>query len=249
RALAEAFGARSADALALVQGNVGIQLPLADIFAALPSHAALIVHDAHLLTDEAWAGRALWALRARMQRPDPPGLVLLSRPWHTEPLVGLDGPFFGFARLIGLPIPSADDWAMATDYTIKPEALNWLLRQTRGVPRTTLAVLEQLPPSDREERTQAELEAAWLAHARDAGEAAAAVRGLVRGLHRFAPRLLRAIAAGEPVYPSVPGARPDAIAKALGRMRDHDVIYQPGPRRWLVADPALVPHLASGRAR
>jgi hypothetical protein len=31
-------------------------------------------------------------------------------------------------------------------------------------------------------------------------------------------------------------------------MRDHDVIYQPRPRSWVVADPALEPHLAVARS-
>jgi hypothetical protein len=31
-------------------------------------------------------------------------------------------------------------------------------------------------------------------------------------------------------------------------MRDHDVIYQPRRRKWQIADPALVPHLASDEA-
>jgi hypothetical protein len=247
RALASAFGARAADALAIAEGRKKGTLPFSEIFAAIPSQAAVIVHDAHLL-EAPWAARSLWALRARVQQPNRPGLVLLTRPWDTDVLVGIDAPFFGFARLLSLPIPSVSDWARVTDYKIHPPELDWLLAQTRGLPRTTLAVLERLSPSEGEERTEAELEAAWKAQVRGSRDAALAVRRLVGGIHQLAPRLLRAIASGARVYSSVPEARTDAIAAALRAMRDHDVIYQPRARQWVVADPALVPHLASARA-
>ena len=247
RALVQAFGGRAGDALALTQGNDAITFSFAEIFRAMPSHTALIVHDAHLLAAP-WADRSLWALRARIQEANRPGLILLTRPWHTEALVGVDAPFYGFAQVLGLPVPDATRWAEETEHRIPPSPLGWLLERTRGLPRTTRAVLDLLEPTDRDERTQAELETAWRIYVRCSRSAGAAVRELVRGLHPLAPRLLRAVASGDRVYSSAPGARTDAIAAALRMMRDHDVIYQPGPRRWIIADPALVPHLAARRS-
>jgi hypothetical protein len=93
-----------------------------------------------------------------------------------------------------------------------------------------------------------DIPAARRTHVHESRRVADEVWRLAHGLHPYAPRLLTATAAGERVYASVPDARTDAIAAALRVMRDYDVIYQPRPRRWLVADAALVPHLAARRA-
>jgi hypothetical protein len=118
--------------------------------------------------------------------------------------------------------------------------LEWLLKQTRGLPRPTFAVLDRA-------RNERDLHAAWRAHVHESGRLGNEMRRLAHGLHPYAPRLLAAVAADEPVYASVPGARTDAIATALRVMRDADLIYQPRPRKWVVADPAVVSHLAASR--
>jgi hypothetical protein len=60
-----------------------------------------------------------------------------------------------------------------------------------------------------------------------------------RAAHPLGPRLLVAVARGEPPYPAVPDAKPARVAHALRRLRDHDLAYQPEPRTWRLADPAL----------
>jgi hypothetical protein len=111
-------------------------------------------------------------------------------------------------------------------------------RPHAGLPRVTLAILDRVRPDS-------DIPAAWRARVNESGRVAHESRRLEYGLHPYAPRLLTAIAADDRVYRSVPEARSDTVAAALRAMRDHDLIYQPRPRRWLVADPALVPHLAA----
>ena len=237
RLVVGAFGPRAERALAIANDPAAPALPIAEIFEALPGDAALVVHDAHLLAAP-WAERALWALRSRAQTADPPYVALLSRRWHHPKLVGSDAPFFGFGQTLELPVPGLSEWAALVEPRVGEEALRWLLDQTRGLPRPTLAVLERAVSAE------VDVHDAWRAHVHESERLALTVRRLVHGLHQYAPRLLTAIAAGDPVYRSVPDARTDAIAAALRAMRDHDVIYQPQRRKWVVADPALVPHLA-----
>lgn len=238
RLVADAFGARAEHALAIADRRDVPLLPMAEILEAVPGDAALLVHDAQVLA-EPWAERTLWALRARAHAPDRAVMLLLTRPWHRGAVLGPDAAFFGFGQALDLPIPGFSEWVAFTGPNVPADELRWLLDQTRGLPRPTLAVLERALSAD------VAVHEAWRAHVRESERVAVTARRLVHGLHQYAPRLLTAIAAGDPVYRSVPEARTDAIAAALRAMRDHDVIYQPRRRKWVVADPALVPHLAA----
>jgi hypothetical protein len=239
--VAKAFGVRAPDALALARGKHDTRLSFAEIVDAIPSESCVVVHGSPLLASS-WAERALWTLRNRWQRGHSPWLVLLTRPWHVEALAGSEAPFFGFSRTIELSPPSLENWIAASGAEIPTEELAWLIQQTRGVARPTLAVLEKLEEGARD------LPSAWTSHVGETRDAAAWAERLAGALHPYGPRLLDAIAADRPVYPAVPGARTDAIAAALRAMRDHDLIFQPTRRRWVVADPALAPHLAARSA-
>jgi hypothetical protein len=208
----------------------------------IPSQALVVVHDAHLLA-EPWAERALWTLRARCQQRNSPRLILLTRPWHTSALTGRDAAFFGFGETFELTPPDLPRWLELTNYEIGTDDMAWLLEQTRGIPRPTLAAVKTLPASAGAGTGSGDVQASWAAHVEAQRGAAKWIDRLAHGLHPYGPRLLAAIAGSEPVYPSVPEARTDAIASALRAMRDHDLIYQPIRRRWVVADPALVSHL------
>lgn len=235
RLAATIFGSRVGDVIAAVERGEPVGLSMAEVIAALPDRAHVIVHDAHRLP--ALSDSALWALRARAQDPSPPRIALLTREWHRPALIGPDAPFFGFGQAVDLPVPSVDDWARIRGGPA--EELAFLSDQTRRLPRPTFAVLDRMTGG-------VDLATAWRAHVNESGRAADQARRLAYGLHPYGPRLLAAIAGRERVYRSVPEARTDAIAAALRLMRDHDLIYQPRPRQWVIADPALEPHLASG---
>jgi hypothetical protein len=230
--IATAFGRSAQDVLDGLKRGDASQLSMSQLLAALPPRAGVIVHDAHLLP--ALSDRVLWAIRARVQEPHPPRVALLTREWHRGDLVGPDAAFFGFAQVFDLPVPHLFEWMR--DHNV--EDLEWLLEQTRGLPRPTLATLDRA-------RNGQDVHAAWRVEVHESRRVAEEMRRLAHGLHPYAPRLLAAIAADDRDYASVPGARTDAIASALRLMRDADVIYQPRPRKWLVADPAVVPHLAA----
>jgi hypothetical protein len=236
--LAETFRTEAGRALAVARGEPDADLSFAEIVDAIPAATLVVVHDAHLLT-EGWSERALWTLRARAQRPNSPQLALVTRPWHLKTITGRDAAFFGFAQAFELAPPELPRWMELTDYDISPDDLAWLLKQTRGLPGPTSAVLNRLG------RDATDIRAAWALHVAEGRSTAVCVDRLAHGLHPYGPRLLAAIAADKPVYPAVPGARTDAIAAALRVMRDHDLIYQPVRRRWVIANPALVSHFGA----
>jgi hypothetical protein len=115
------------------------------------------------------------------------------------------------------------------------ERINDLLPAGPTRYRTALAleVLER-----HEQRPSPDIGTAWFraVDARDA-EARAAL-AISRSIHELAPRLLVALARDEAPYART-SERSDRIALALRRLRDNDLIEQPEPRRWQIADPLL----------
>jgi hypothetical protein len=231
RTLGRAFGPRAEEAVSLAAGSLQSSLSLDDLLAAVPESALLVVHDAHMLA-EPWADRALWSLRARAAGAGPPWMLLVTRPWQTG-LTDREAAFFGFARRLELPAPSQADWGRALSEAgraVHPDDLLWLIDQTGGHPDVTLEAVRNDASNVRR---------GWRA-------CVAARRGVLdvafnaaRAVHPLGPRLLVAIARGQPPYPAVPDAKPARIAHALRRLRDHDLVYQPEPRTWRLADPAL----------
>lgn len=230
-ALGRAFGPRAEEVLSLAAGSLQSSASIDDLFSAVPESALLVVHDAHLLADR-WADRALWSLRARAADPAPPGMLLLTRPWQTG-LTDREAAFFGFARRLELPVPTEADWGRALDEAgrpVQPHDLRWLTDQTDGNPDVTLEALRNEAKNVRR---------GWRACV-DARRAVLDVLlDAARAAHPLGPRLLVAVAHGEPPYPAVPDAKPARVAHALRRLRGHDLVYQPEARTWRLADPAL----------
>ncbi len=230
-ALGRAFGPRAEEALSLAAGSLQSSLSLDDLLSAVPESAMLVVHDAHL-PGERWTGRALWSLRARAAEAAPPWMLLLTRPWHTG-LTDREAAFFGFARRLELPAPTEAAWARALDEAdrpVQPHDLRWLTDQTLGHPDVTLEVLRNDARNVRR---------GWRACVDARRVVLDVVLDAARAAHPLGPRLLIAIARGEPPYPAVPDAKPARVAHALRRLRDHDLVYQPEARTWSLADPAL----------
>jgi hypothetical protein len=253
-ALGRAFGPRAEEALSLAAGSLQSSLSLDDLLSAVPESALLVVHDAHLLT-ERWAGRTLWSLRARAAEPAAPWMLLLTWPWQTG-VTDREAAFFGFARRLELPAPTEADWARALDEVgrpVQPHDLRWLTDQTGGDPDVTLEALRNDAKNTRR---------GWRACVEARQVILDVVLDAARAAHPLGPRLLVAVARGEPPYPAVPDAKSARIAHALRRLRDHNLVYQPEARTWRLADPALAealrqrqtglrarPRPASGRIR
>jgi hypothetical protein len=230
-ALGHAFGPRAEEVLTMAGGSLESSVTLDDLLSAVPESAALVVQDAHLLT-EPWAGRAMWSLRARAADGAPPWILLLTRPWHTG-LTDREAAFFGFARRLEMPAPTEADWARALDGVerpVHPHDLRWLTEQTAGSPDVTLEALRNDAKNVRR---------GWSACVDARRVILDVVLDAARAAHPLGPRLLVAVARGEAPYPAVPDAKSARVAHALRRLRDYDLAYQPEARTWRLADPAL----------
>jgi hypothetical protein len=230
-ALGRAFGARADEALSLATGSLQSSISLNDLLSAIPESAMLVVHDAHAL-GERWAGRALWSLRAGAADAAARWMLLLTRPWHTG-LTDREAAFFGFGRRLELPPPTEAEWARALTQAgrqVHPQDLEWLVDQTAGHPDVTL---EALRSDARDVRR------GWRACVAARRAVLDVVLDAARATHPLGPRLMAAVARGEPPYRAVPDAKPARVAHAMRRLRDHELVYQPGARIWRLTDPAL----------
>jgi hypothetical protein len=133
---------------------------------------------------------------------------------------------------------------MALDETITYDALTDLLRQTRFRTASALEVL----------RRQAEMGGrptlgyAYFDVVERLGDHVRDILGLASSIHELAPRLLLRLANGEAPYGV--DERTDRVALVLRRLRQHDLIEQPHPRTWQIAEPlmsAAMRRLAGGR--
>lgn len=230
-ALGRAFGPRADEALNLAAGSLQSSLSLDDLLDAIPESAMLVIHDAHLL-GERWAGPALWTLRARAADAAPSCMLLLTRPWQSG-LADREAAFFGFARRLELPPPSQADWSRAlteAGRSVELDDLQWLIDQTAGHPEVTLQALSD---------DATDVRRGWRACVAARRVVLDLALDAARASHPLGPRLLAAVARGQPPYGSVADAKPARVAHALRRLRDHDLIYQPEARTWRLADPAL----------
>lgn len=188
----------------------------------------IVVLEAHRL---ARSTEVLWELRDLASRSQI-SLLLTSRPHQQDQLLGTQAPFFGDIQTLLMPQLTPQAWSHAFDDRIAPADLTWLLERTRGRTATTLETLTAWPA----QRTPRD---AWRYAARARVPHAEELLRVGGSVHEFAPRLLSAIAAGEAPYTAIDGARPNRIAKAIGLLHNLDLIEQPRPRRWQIADPLL----------
>jgi len=229
--LAEAFGAQAAAVINLAGGAVEEDLSFDEILRGLPSNALLVVEHAHLLA-QPWAGRALWSLRGRAEDRDGLQLALVTRPWHTDLLLGADAAFFGFARQVEITPPGPAQWARALaslNRPVAPADLEWLLERADG---NVDAALDAFASDGRNVRR------GWRNVVGARGQVVELALSAASAIHPLGPRLLQSVAADRAPYSAVP-AKPARIAHALRILRDADLIYQPAPRLWRLADPAL----------
>lgn len=228
-ALAAAYGSNTDRVVSIIEGNVPlgrqVNLSIPDVLAGLPDHIPLVVFEAHLLETD-----ARWDLR-ETGRP----LLLITRPDHLSVLTDRDAPFYGQANTIRLRAPRAAEWARALQKVgqpMHPSDLDWLLDRTRSRVGTTIRALELVVPN-RSPRT------AWRRAVNDSLPRAHDTLLFAREVHEYAATLLLAIAQGQKPYSALPDAPPARVALALRKLRGIDIIEQPEPRAWQVADPLL----------
>ena len=229
--LAEAFGAHAEGVMNLASSVLSDDLSFDDLVGGLPSDALLVFDHAHVMA-QPWAERALWSLRGRAQEQVGPQLALVTRPWHSESLIGSEAAFFGFARLVDVAPPGPAQWARALgtiDRSVAPVDLEWLLERADG---NVAVVIEAFASDSRNVRRGWRNVVAAREHVVDSALSVASA------VHPLGARLLHSVAADRAPYGAVP-AKPARIAHALRLLRDAELVYQPAPRRWRLTDPAL----------
>lgn len=230
--LANHFGPDVPDVIAMIRGERvdGWYLERALATGSLPRGSRVIVLEAHRLRPEP----AIWELR-QIANEAPFQILLTTRPAHVADLTGPRSAVFGNASMVELRRPPTPRWAEVLAKHRKPLLpgdLEWLLQRTRGRPRTTIEVLAH--PQE-----AISIQAAWSSVVSANGVRAENIIRLAEALHPYAPGLLEAVALGKPPYGAIEGAPSQRIARTLARLRDLDLIEQPEPRHWEVADPLL----------
>ena len=151
---------------------------------------------------------------------------------HLDRLFGPRGPLHGNATVVELPQLDPRAWAQRFPEPVHPADLEWLLARTRGRAASTLEVL-----SFRESKRS--IRSAWARAVTARRPEAESVLNLASGVHVYGPHLLIAIANGRAPYSAIPNAPSQRVARALAKLRDMDLIEQPVPRTWQIADPIL----------
>jgi hypothetical protein len=195
----------------------------------LPGNPLLVVMDAHRVP-----AAGLWELRELAGRGI--RLLLLSSPERRARLDGRDAPFYGMGVSIEMPTVSRVVWQTKVGGLLSGDALGELLRATRYRTALALEILDRHAGRGGERPIASAFSEAVDARVGQARE----VLNLAHSVHELAPRLLLALAAGEPPY-KLHAARSDRVALALRHLRDHDLIEQQRPRSWQIADPLLCP--------
>lgn len=233
--LANRFGPDTEEVIAISQGAPATEWYLERALTALPAASRVVLLEAHRLTPES----ALWELR-QIANEVPLQLLLCTRPAHAAKLAGPDSAVYGNVSTLELLPPTISRWAKVLAEhrrPLHPHDLEWLVQQTRGRPATTISVVER-------KRSSMSIRTGWHQTVRTNVARAEDVRRLASAVHPYAPRLLQAIARGAPPYGAIEGASSQRVARALTRLRDLDLIEQPQPRRWEIADPLLAAALA-----
>lgn len=233
RRLAETLGSHAIRALEVASGRTA-SATFDELLQMTPSDCPIVVQDAERLCAR-WAGRSLWALRAKAQDRDAPPIVLLTSPANAPALLKPESAFFGFAAHHSLVPPDAE-WYLELLDEHPADAVRSLVRRTRGLP--TL-IAQALTEGD------GDLERGWTAVVASARTRLPLALDQAAAIHPLGPRLLRAVARGRPPYGAVPDATSKAIAGALSSLRQHGLLQQPASRRWQLADPALEQVLAT----
>ena len=238
-ALAEAYGGRAGHVAAMLERDSPpthdqLRFSIDEVLGRTPDDVPIVVFDAHRLERD-----ARWDIR-ELERP----LLLVTRPDHRG-LTSEDAAFYAQAQTVSLRSPGPPEWMRAlanVDLQMHTADLEWLLERCRGRVGTTTSIIEGMV-GERSPRD------AWRQAVRRSLPWAYETLALARELHSYAPSLLVAIAQARKPYTVVRDAASARIALALRKLQRLDIIEQPVPRTWRIADPLLegaLIHLADG---
>ncbi len=215
--LAPDFGRRARDVVALAQGEIAHDVAFEQLVGGLRPHTVVVIDAAHLV--HAVAGpEVLWSLRDHRR------VVLVTPPWFVDQLRQRDAAFFGHGRTLRLTSEKFDP-------PLKdPNDKAFLLERALGNAELIAEILT---------RDETDVREAWRQAVAARRAVASSFLTAAFAIHQFGPRLLQAIAAGEPPYAAIPDGSTARIANALRALRDSEFVYPPRPRRWRLVDPAM----------
>jgi hypothetical protein len=240
--LASLGPARSAEIARLLTEPKALGMcSLAQLLSLPPQGVTLAVDWAHLLAERPM-GNVLWELRARVASNDSNvALILSTFPATKDSLLGEQAPLFGAGEELEMTDPTTERWrelVRLRRLPVNDSDLIWLLRRTDGQARATAQILEMThsPASSTD----------WAARRvweQESERALARVNDIVSFARAVTPHgaaLMRAIAADEKPYRALrPYANAKQIARALGQLAYHGLIYSPRRGLWLLGDPIL----------
>lgn len=226
------YGAQFGDALAVARGEPRSGWSLTDALALgdRRERPLIVARNTRQLPQS-----ALWELRD-LVGGGAIRLLLLSRPGHEDQLLSTAAPFFGMGVKIGMPPLSLAHWAAKLPH-IGADILRALLEATRYRTAAALEVAEEVEHSPRDHRTA--LGDGWISVIARRRERAYELLRVAAAIHELAPRLLLILAHGRAPYSELSHERPGRVSLALRRLREYELIEQPRPRTWQIADPLL----------
>lgn len=240
--LASLGSTRSAEIVRLLTERDGLQVSsLSQLLALPPQGVTLTVNWAHLLAERPM-GRILWELRACVTNNDSNvALILGTFPATKDFLIGEQAPLFGVGERLEVTDPTTERWRELVRLhrlPVSDEDLLWLLLRTDGQARATAQILEMTRFDD--------ADAKWAARRvwqQESERTLARVEDTVSFARAVTPHgtaLMSAIAADEKPYRALrPYANAKQIARALGQLAYHGLIYSPRRGLWLLGDPLL----------
>jgi hypothetical protein len=240
--LASLGSTRSAEIVRLLTEPEGLRVnSLSQLLALPPQGVTLAVNWAHLLAERPM-GRILWELRACVTNDDSNvALILGTFPATKDLLVGEQAALFGVGEKLEVTDPTTERWRELVRLhrlPVSDEDLLWLLLRTDGQARATAQILEltrfAAADAKRAARRVWEQESErTLARLQD-------TVSFARALTPHGAALMSAIAAEQGPYRVLrPYANAKQIARALGQLAYHGLIYSPRRGRWLLGDPLL----------
>jgi hypothetical protein len=240
--LASLGSTRSAEIVRLLTEPEGLRVSsLSQLLALPPQGVTLTVNWAHLLAERPM-GRILWELRACVTNDDSNvALILGTFPATKDFLVGEQAALFGVGERLEMTDPTTERWRELVrlhGLPVSDEDLLWLLLRTDGQARATAQILELT--------RFAAPDAKWAARRvweQESERTLARVGDTVsfaRAVNPHGATLMSAIAAERGPYRALrPYANAKQIARALGQLAYHGLIYSPRRGLWRLGDPLL----------
>jgi hypothetical protein len=240
--LASLGSARSTEIARLLTEPESLQaVSLAQLLALPPQGVTLAINWAHLLAERPM-GKVLWELRACVTNSDNNvALILETFPATQDVLVGEQAALFGVGEKLEVTDPTIERWrelVRVRGLPVSDEDLLWLLLRTDGQARATAQILElthsTAPDTDWAARR------VWEQESQRALARGGDTVSFARAVTPHGAALMRAIAADEKPYRALrPYANAKQIARGLGQLAYHGLIYSPRRGLWLLGDPLL----------